>query len=85
MLSVEGTAGNVVLGALQNVIENVRRNHYKMHDCPDLSVTLDSFKACNMYKRCSGAELLRYSSAAMECSQVSHTFVLATYILNIKE
>lgn len=44
MLSVEGTAGNVVLKALQNVIENVRRNHYKILDCPDLSVTLGSFK-----------------------------------------
>lgn len=85
MLSVEGTAGNVVLKALQNVIENVRRNHYKIHDCPDLSVTLDSFKACNMYKRWSAAELFRHSSTAMECGQASHTFVLAAYILNIKE
>lgn len=44
MPSVEGTAGNVVLKALQNVIENVRRNHYRTGDCPDLSVTPDSFK-----------------------------------------
>lgn len=85
MLSVEGTAGNVALKAFQNVIENVRRNHYKIRDCPALSVTLDSFNACNMYKRRSAAELLRSSSPATEHGQVSHTFVLATYILNIKE
>lgn len=84
MLLVEGTAGSLVLQALQNVIESVRRN-YKMHDCPDLSVTLDSFKVCDMYKRWRAAELFRYSSTAMEHGQVSHTFVLATYILNIKE
>lgn len=78
MLLVEGTAGNLVLRALQNVIESVRRNHYKMHDCPDLSVTPDSFKACNMYKRWSTGELFRYSSTAMEHGQVSHTFILAT-------
>lgn len=85
MLLVEGTAGNVVLKALQNVIETVRRNHYKIRDCSDLSATLDSFKACNMYKRWSAAELCRYNSTALERGQVSHTFVLATYILNIKE
>lgn len=49
MLLVEGTAGSLVLQALQNVIESVRRN-YKMHDCPDLSVILDSFKACDVQK-----------------------------------
>lgn len=55
MLSVEGTAGNVVLKALQNVIENVRRNHYRAGDCPDLSVTPDSFKTCNVCERCRAA------------------------------
>lgn len=48
MPSVEGTAGNVVLKALQNVIENVRRNHYRTGHCPDLSVTPDSFKTCSV-------------------------------------
>jgi len=85
MLLFEGTAGNVVLKALQNEIESVRRHYYKICDCPDLSFTLDSFKACNIYKRWSAAELFRYTSTAVEHGQVSHTFVLATYILNIKE
>lgn len=69
MLLVEGAAGDVALKALQNVIENVRRNLYKICDCSDLSVTLDSFKACNMYKRWSAAELFRNSSTAMQCGQ----------------
>lgn len=74
MLWVEGTAGNVVLKALQNVIENVRRNHYSPGDCPDLSVPPDSFKTCNMCER----------EVGNQAKPLSHLFWL-TYILNIKE
>lgn len=63
MLSVEGTAGNVVLKALQNVIENVRRNHYSQGDCPDLSVCVREVESC--------------SCTAMEPGQATLPFVLA--------
>lgn len=72
MLSVEGTAGNVVLKALQKVIENVRRNHYRAGDCPDLSVPPGSFKTCNMCERWRAAPAQRWS----EAKPLTHLFWL---------
>lgn len=76
MLSVEGTAGNVVLEALQNVIENVRRNHYRIGDCPDLSVTLDSFKTCNMCERWRAAPAQQHSRG----TRPSDSHICSSYI-----
>lgn len=76
MLSVERTAGNVVLKALQNVIENVRRNHYRMGGCPDLSVTADSFKTCNMCQRWGAVPAQRHCGGTWP----SYSYICSSYI-----
>lgn len=73
---VEATAGNVVLKALQNVIENVRRNHYRTGDCTDLSVPPDSFKTCNMCQRWRAIPAQQHSHG----TQPSHSHICSSYI-----